>query len=362
MIIGEAPGAEEDRTGKPWQGKTGRLLQETLKEIGIDLFEDCISVNAVNCLPPNNRTPTKKEIDCCRDIKVLKALAEHSPKKIILLGGVALTSFLGDRWKKKLGGITMWRGFAAPDQDYKAWVCPTFHPSFVSRMDSREVTVTWKRDLQRAFNMANYITEYLNPKIIYLKNLKKLPNPKKAMTAFDYETTGIKPHAIGHRIKCASIAYSSDTVYTFMMPGRKKKLIPFLKFLLNKGIKKIGANTKFEEQWSDVRLKTEVKSWYWDTMLTAHVLDHRKGITGLKFQVYVYLGIVDYDSEVSPYLRPTKEDKKKYGSNAINRLDELLAKPGGEKLLLKYCALDSINEYRIALIQMAEIENRDLPF
>ncbi|KKL17127.1 hypothetical protein LCGC14_2488660, partial [marine sediment metagenome] len=122
MIIGEAPGAEEDRTGKPWQGKTGRLLQETLKEIGINLFEDCISVNAVNCAPPNNRTPTKKEIDCCRDIKVLKALAEHSPKKIILLGGVALTSFLGDRWKKKLGGITMWRGFAAPDQDYKAWV------------------------------------------------------------------------------------------------------------------------------------------------------------------------------------------------------------------------------------------------
>ena len=57
LIIGEAPGQVEDRKGLPWQGGTGRLLKRTLEKQGIDLFEDCICVNAVNCRPPKNRAP-----------------------------------------------------------------------------------------------------------------------------------------------------------------------------------------------------------------------------------------------------------------------------------------------------------------
>ena len=136
MIIGEAPGKEEDRNGKPWQGRVGRMLQRTLEELGIDLFDDCISLNAINCRPPDNRNPSPNELNCCREVKVIKAITDFNPEKIILLGTSALTSFLGHRWKKSLGGITKWRGWNIPDQQYKAWVCPTFHPSYVSRMSS----------------------------------------------------------------------------------------------------------------------------------------------------------------------------------------------------------------------------------
>ncbi len=362
MVIGEAPGKEEDRSGKPWQGKAGRLLQKTLEGIGIDLFEDCISLNAVNCRPPDNRNPTQKELNCCRDVKVFKAITELKPERIILLGGQALISFLGHRWKKDLGGITKWRGWRIPDQDYKAWVCPTFHPSYVERMEAREVTEVWVNDLRRAFSPDMFLfPEYKPPKIHYIE-IEDLPDIDHGMAAFDYETTGIKPHAKGHRIKCVSVAYDEDTVYVSMMPSKKSKREGFIDFLRNRRIKKIAANIKFEDQWSNVRLGTKVKGWYWDTVLNAHIFDNRFRIYSIKFQAYVQLGIVDYSSEVAPYLKATNEDAKKYGANAINRIDELIVMPGGKELLQKYCALDSIYEYRVAQIQMAEVEDRMLPF
>src|SRR5262245_55709228 len=62
MLIGEGPGETEDKRGKPWQGKAGNLLRNTLDEFDIDLVNDCISLNAVNCRPPSNRAPTPHEI------------------------------------------------------------------------------------------------------------------------------------------------------------------------------------------------------------------------------------------------------------------------------------------------------------
>src|SRR5690606_35816912 len=115
MIIGEFPGERDDRNNKPWQGKTGRLLQRTLEGLGVDLFEDCVSLNAINCPPPNDRVPFPKEIMSCRDVKVLPAISEYKPHTIILLGSVPLTSFLGMKKRsetsKKVAGIAKWAGW-----------------------------------------------------------------------------------------------------------------------------------------------------------------------------------------------------------------------------------------------------------
>ena len=62
LNIGEAPGETEDRKGKQWQGKVGRLLRDTYDSLGIDLFEDCLNINAINCRPTDkhgaNRPPS----------------------------------------------------------------------------------------------------------------------------------------------------------------------------------------------------------------------------------------------------------------------------------------------------------------
>jgi DNA polymerase len=58
MIIGEAPGEVEDTKGKPWQGKTGLLLQRTCQSLGVDIFEDCVNINACHCRPSDDNDKT----------------------------------------------------------------------------------------------------------------------------------------------------------------------------------------------------------------------------------------------------------------------------------------------------------------
>lgn len=351
LNIGEAPGETEDKNGKPFQGKTGQLLQRTYEKLGIDLFEDCLNINAVRCFP--DKTPTNYEIECCRRL-TLKTIEEYKPKVIVLFGNAAIYSLIGHRWKKDLGGITKWRGWTIPDQDLKAWVCPTFHPSFIERSESGVEEVVWINDLKQILFTLEHVPfpVYKEPVIHITDNLsflKDLPNE----IVFDYETTSLKPHAEGQRIVCCSIAVNEDEVYVFMMPKSPKERKPWVNILADKRIGKIAQNMKFEHSWSLVRLGVEVQNWIWDTMITAHILDNREGITNLAFQTYVNFGIIDYKDETDIYLQADKKN-----GNATNRIIELIANPGGKEMLLKRCALDSIYEMRLYKKQSMEF----LPF
>jgi len=84
---------------------------------------------------------------------VLKAIKELRPNKIILLGRVALESFLGHR-TDKLGSLGRWLGAAIPDQDVNAWVFPTNHPSYILRLQGSDPVVDrlFREDLERAFS------------------------------------------------------------------------------------------------------------------------------------------------------------------------------------------------------------------
>jgi uracil-DNA glycosylase family 4 len=245
MVVGEAPGEIEDSRGKPFQGKTGKLLQRTLAKYGIDLFEDCVSLNSVNCRPEDNRTPSTYEMDCCRSVKVTKAIEQYKPKIIIVLGGSALYSIIGNRWKKELGGITKWRGFCIPDQDLHSWVCPVFHPSFVERDDTGVAQVVWENDLQEIFKLIEDKVPfpiYKKPKIEIIDDLQILDTIKSTRIAFDYETTGLKPHGLGQEIVCCSIAPSSNMAYSFMMPSTRIERMPFIRLLRNPLIEKMAHN------------------------------------------------------------------------------------------------------------------------
>lgn len=356
MNIGEAPGEVEDERGKPWQGKTGRLLKKAYRSLGVDLFEDCLNLNAVNCHPQKNTTPSGFQVDCCRSVIVGGAIDEQMPKVIVPLGSSALYSVIGNRFAKEVKGISRWRGFAIPDQDLKAWICPTFHPSYVERSEGQEVYNIWVNDLKRALKLSEIKLpkpEKIN--IEYLKDLSPLDNIQDGSIAFDFETTGLKPHTAGHRIVCASVAINPYKVYAFMMPETKAGRRPFLDLLARSTVGKRAHNMKFEDTWSLLRLKQEVNGWEWDSMLASHILDNRPGIASLKFQTYVNFGVSDYSSEIQPYLH-AKE------ANSQNRIMELLRKPGGEEMLLEYCALDSIYEYRLSDVQIQTIGYDFLPF
>jgi uracil-DNA glycosylase family 4 len=357
LIVGETPSEIDDRAGIPWQGKSGKLLQRTLEGLGIDLYEDCLTTHACKCHLIDDRLPSNHEVDCCRK-SVLQTVDTYMPKLILLLGTSAIYSLLGHRWKRDLEGILKWRGWTIPDQDLKAWVCPIFHPSFVNQRKDGVEEVIWIQDLESAIEKLNDpFPKYKEPKIEVIEDLSVLDNIQSDMVAFDYETTGLKPHAKGHRIVCCSVADTVDHVYVFLMPDTKLGRKPFLRLLENPRISKMAHNIKFEDTWSKVRLKQDVFWWQWDSMLAAHILDNRPGITGLKFQAYVQFGIIDYSSELDPYLHSGGNS-----ANDFNKIFDLIKTEDGVDKLLHYCALDSVYEYRLAMLQMKIMNYNFLPF
>jgi len=372
LNIGEAPGAEEDRKGKQWQGQMGRLLQETYRKLGIDLFEDCLNINAINCRPTDkkgaNRPPSLDEINCCRT-KVIEVIKRYNPKVIVLFGGAAVRSLIGHRWKKDFEGISKWRGFIIPDRDFHAWICPVFHPSYVARQerDTRHIETVWKEDLKAALKMhvvafpkfpdeKNQIEIIREDKVVVTRVLKELnagsfpPDPN--VVSFDIETTGLKPHnREAHQIACMAFCNNPNYAQVITAPSRKGHKELFQQLMLSSTIGKIGANIKFETMWIKTFYDIWIRNWKFDTMLASHILDNRQRVTGLKFQVYVNFGVVDYDSEIESYLK----GKDPKNTNSVNRIMELMATKEGADKVMRYCGMDALFTYKLALRQMEQL-------
>ena len=132
ILIGEAPGEMEDKTGTPFVGRAGKLLNELLAKAGIDRKKDLYIINTVKCRPPKNRKPTKEEKKAC--LKNLNTQIETvNPRVIVLCGSTAMESFIEN---KKIT-ITKARGEIFK---YKNGIklVPIFHPSFLLRKHSTE--------------------------------------------------------------------------------------------------------------------------------------------------------------------------------------------------------------------------------
>ena len=125
MFIGEAPGAEEDRTGVPFIGRSGKLLDVLLfEELNMDRSM-CYISNIVKCRPPENRAPKQEEIDSCRPY-LKKQLELIKPKVIITLGNFSTRLLLETKT-----GITKVRGRI---YEYSgSSLIPTFHPAAALR-------------------------------------------------------------------------------------------------------------------------------------------------------------------------------------------------------------------------------------
>jgi len=362
--VGEAPGEMEDEVGKQWQGRVGKALRKTLLyNFDFNLFNDAVCINAVNCRPPDNRTPDPIEIACCRS-RVLKVIKDVQPKVIVAAGASAVESLIGPRWQEATK-LMQWRGWTIPDREYGAWLCPIFHPSYVerSKADMPQVTTIHLQDLGRALScltkpLPSYKDERSCLKIVtdeddLTERLGRLLRNPPEKLAFDFETTGLKPYVNGHQIICMSIAHSCNKVFTFQLPPKGSKNHKMIVELLeHPSIWKMAHNLQFEDTWSRVILGAKVNPWLWDSMVAAHILDNRKKVTGLKFQAYVNFGIVDYSSDITPFLKP-----KGKSANSFNQIMDLIDKePHGMDRLLRYCGMDSLLEYRLADEQMARLD------
>lgn len=157
LVIGEAPGDDEDRERKPFIGRAGKLIQSMLKDVGINPDKHVAFCNVVSCWPGRHkkgyRTPAADEIAACHTNLLLQVQAAD-PEITILLGATALNAFRPDL------KITKDRGRPMVIPELGGLVVPSFHPSACLRVhhlkplllkDLKQVRWRWKKDKGEGF-------------------------------------------------------------------------------------------------------------------------------------------------------------------------------------------------------------------
>jgi len=365
LLVLEAPGGREDRVGKPLVGRSRRTVTRVLERMGLDLDLDLWRTNANICRPEKNKTPTDQQIAYCRP-RLFKEIKRLKPRGIIVMGLPALKSVIQHRWigdKMGVNAIKRWRGFTIPDQDLGCWLCPTWHPAYVNRSEKDpSVQLLFEMDLENAVRTiletpfpkygdeAKRIRQIMNPNLLD-QELERI-HLQSPFFVFDWETTGIRPYAKGHRIVSCSICTPDLDVIAFPMPRHKSRRVHLRRLLSDWSVGKGAHNMGFEHLWAGHDLKTIVQGWQWDSQLAAHIIDNRSYITSLKFQTYVNFGVIDYDSHMGTWLHSSPQDVKKYGANAKNKIFKLVQEKDGWNTLLTYNGLDSIYEMMLARKQM----------
>ena len=142
MLIGEGPGADEDRQGVPFVGRAGQLMNKAFEGLGIDRTKLYIA-NIVKCRPPNNRVPEEYEARACLDY-LRNQVILVKPQIIVLMGSTALQNILGKEYK-----ITASRGNWIEKKGIM--YLPTWHPTALLRDENKKIDF-W-RDFKKVINM-----------------------------------------------------------------------------------------------------------------------------------------------------------------------------------------------------------------
>lgn len=138
LLLGEAPGAEEDKQGLPFVGQSGQLLDKVLAAVGLDRTKVYIT-NILPWRPPGNRTPNTQEVALFRPY-VLKHISLINPKVVVCLGGTSTKALL-----QTSDGIMKLHGRWTTTEGISAKIMPTFHPAYLLRSPSQ------KREIWRDF-------------------------------------------------------------------------------------------------------------------------------------------------------------------------------------------------------------------
>jgi uracil-DNA glycosylase family 4 len=224
ICIGEGPGATEDREGIPFVGESGRFLRNSM---GI-WQEKIYMTNIVRCRPPENRTPTDVEVECCSTY-MFEDFTKIQPHALLLIGAPAVNAFWHGSETMPISKI---RGIEFPVQladDSWVWAFSTFHPSYVIRSERQykenAVTPVFQNDLDYFFrNLDRYRTPPDIPaipdedEVCYPKTLLEVQNLFNRLIGdpgVDIETFMLKPYMRDARMLSAAF---SDGETTFAFP------------------------------------------------------------------------------------------------------------------------------------------------
>jgi uracil-DNA glycosylase family 4 len=287
LLLGEAPGEDEDATGRPFVGKAGQLLDTLLQGAGIDR-SNVWTTNVYHWRPPSNDIERWKEIEQFVGPKekqheiTWREITEVDPNVIVALGGVAMEFVTGHK------GITKWRGSVLPALDKNHKVVSTFHPSHLLRTYG-EVYEYYQRyvvqlDLQKAVRQSLY-KEYKPPSRVlqiarssldvynYFRQYSTMP-----YSSIDIEVFKSNPICIGiaqskHHAISIPLVQKWNNIQISTIPHSDLANIwkMVAQHLASPRYKKIGQNFKFDQERLE-GLGFKVENFYADTMLLSHTI------------------------------------------------------------------------------------------
>jgi len=342
LVVGEAPGQQEDDDGELFIGRAGKQLGSTLWDVGeIKLFRDCWVTNALRCRPPDNRDPTPDELKSCLPY-LAKEIERLKPEIIVPLGRFGITAVLSLVWKAAVGGGNRWIGWQIPCQEWNAWICPTWHPAHIMRklQDQSPIGLLFERHIEAVGALHGRPWEEVPD---YEKQVRIEMDVDSAaawlkgigdddVIAFDYEANMLKPDSNQARIHSCAVCVNGEQTIAYPWHGAAVRTTGDL---LKSKVRKIGANIKFEERWTKKQFGHGVRNWVWDCNLAAHIIDNRPDVTSVKFQAFVLLGQALWNEKVGKFLQGP--------SNKPNRIADI-----DIMTLLRYNGLDAVLEYHVA--------------
>jgi uracil-DNA glycosylase family 4 len=328
MVIGEAPGAEEDKDGRPFIGRSGQLLRAIIEECAIG---SVYIANTVKCRPPENRPPRTVETRSCK-CYLESEFEEIKPKFLILLGASAIKWITGER-TTSVGLNRNRKGWSyRQTSGKKTWtanVIATYHPAAAIR--DKNLIPKIVDDILRVKSK-----EFTKPETVRVHCAAKACNANFfPIMSFDVETTGLNPFGDG-KVLCVSWCGKDDEAYV------TEDVAGFIQTVLKKKPTLIGHNIKFDLLWLRSKFGFEHLGQIYDTQIMAHLCDENVPSKGLKYLASVHTGYGDYAKEVM-------------SSRSTGKMDQL-----SKSTLLNYCAMDSAATWKLYQVFKEQIHAEGL--
>jgi len=353
MVLVGSPSDADKAAGKLFSGYEGKLL----RNYGFADESDYWVTAAVACYSP--KPVNGKQVNACRK-RLHKTVNELKPAVILVLGEDALMGLIGHKLiGRGLQGaaFTEFLDERIPDTEFDTRLAVTYDPrTWAEHERNPTFETSIKAAAEYVLNFINswecgwYVDEYADyvGKCLIEDTRQQALNTLISavsweIAAFDYETTGLKPQAEGHRVYSMSI---SDGNYSWAFPiFQDDEFKAAVRKWLLSPCKKIMQGVKFETSWSLADFGVIPANVIWCTQTGAHSVHNTKK-TNLKLATYIKFGIAGYDESVEQYLKPTDADKARYGANALNRIEQAPLQD-----LLLYNALDSLFTFHLEPIQ-----------
>jgi uracil-DNA glycosylase family 4 len=339
-FVGEAPGAGEARTGEPFTGPSGRLLDIVTDQYGIKR-EEVFLTNATLCRAPDGQTPAASAIRACKPR--LHTELEGITETVVALGNTAAESTLG------VGGVTKLRvgpGRTSPyDKLGHLRIIPTVHPAACLRQSDMFPSLV--------ADIGKVVTEHVpwsepeytvlddaDEAIAFLRQLEERGGDCYIDIEVDIEKDTAFDHPDRYDLLCVGLGdYQTERAYVVGYSAcHDDRVLDAMADALA-ACNLDAQNGKFD--LAGLFPKVGPLRLAFDTMLANYALDERPGIHGLKYMAVEMLGAPEYDAEIKKYVGP------KDGYGAIPR-----------DLLYKYNAYDVVAGMRIKKLQVKRLATK----